>query len=44
MAGDLTKQGLPRPAQPVWRSYVEQRDRALRAANKPMTTRYPLHL
>lgn len=44
MRGNLTKEGLPRPGQPVWRSYVEEWDRALRAANHPQTTRYNYEL
>ena len=44
MPGDLTKTGLPRPAQPTWRSYLEEWDRASRAANKPETTRYNYQL
>jgi len=44
MVGDLTEQGLPRPAAPVWRSYVEEWDRALRAANRPLSTRYNYEL
>lgn len=44
MKGDLTERRLPRPAEPVWRSYVEQWDRSLRAANKPLTTRYNYEL
>jgi len=39
MAGDLTERGLPRPAAPVWRSYLDEWDRALRAANRPWSTR-----
>jgi integrase/recombinase XerC len=44
MKGDLTEQRLPRPTEPVWRSYVEEWDRSLRAANKPLTTRYNYEL
>jgi integrase/recombinase XerC len=44
MARDLTKGGLPRPSAPVWRNYVEEWDRALRAANRPRTTRYNYEL
>ncbi|WP_409180134.1 tyrosine-type recombinase/integrase [Amycolatopsis sp. VS8301801F10] len=40
----LTKQGLPRPAHDLWRSYVEEWDRSLRADNKPHTTRYNYEL
>jgi site-specific recombinase XerD len=40
----LTEGGLPRPTAPVWRSYVEEWDRSLRAANKPLTTRYNYEL
>jgi integrase/recombinase XerC len=41
---DLTEQRLPRPAEAVWRGYVEEWDRSLRAANKPLTTRYNYEL
>ncbi|KAA9157931.1 tyrosine-type recombinase/integrase [Amycolatopsis acidicola] len=44
MGRELTKQGLPRPRQEIWRSYVEEWDRALRAANHPETTRYNYEL
>ncbi|OLF11877.1 tyrosine-type recombinase/integrase [Actinophytocola xanthii] len=44
MTGDLTEEGLPRPVQPVWRGYVQEWDRALRAAGKPLTTRYNYEL
>ena len=40
MPTNLTKQGLPRPVGDSWRSYVEEWDRSLRAANRPHTTRY----
>ncbi|MFK0251227.1 hypothetical protein ACIQUM_41565 [Amycolatopsis azurea] len=40
MTTNLTKQGLPRPKDDVWRSYVEEWDRSLRAANRPHTTPY----
>jgi site-specific recombinase XerC len=40
----LTKQGLPRPTEPAWRSYVEEWDRAQRGQNKPHTTRYNYEL
>ncbi|WP_020659880.1 hypothetical protein [Amycolatopsis benzoatilytica] len=39
MPTNLTKQGLPRPASDLWRSYLEEWDRSLRADNKPHTTR-----
>src|SRR5215207_4150821 len=44
MRGHLTERGLPLPAAPVWRSYVGEWDRALRAANRPWTTRYNYQL
>jgi integrase/recombinase XerC len=44
MTGDLTNGGLPRPAAPVWRGYLEEWDRSLRAANRPMSTRYNYEL
>lgn len=44
MTTNLTKQGLPRPKDGVWRSYVEEWDRSLRAANRPHTTRYNYQL
>jgi integrase/recombinase XerC len=44
MKGDLTEQRLPRPNEAVWRGYVEEWDRSLRAANKPLTTRYNYEL
>jgi integrase/recombinase XerC len=44
MTGNLTNGGLPRPAAPAWRSYLDDWDRALRAANKPRTTRYNYEL
>lgn len=44
MTTNLTKQGLPRPQDDVWRSYVEEWDRSLRAANRPHTTRYNYEL
>lgn len=44
MKGDLTEQRLPRPAESVWCGYVEEWDRSLRAANKPLTTRYNYEL
>lgn len=40
----MTKGGLPRPSAPVWRTYLEEWDRALRAANRPHTTRYNYEL
>lgn len=40
MSGDLTNGGLPRPAAPVWCGYLDDWDRALRAANRPYKTRY----
>ncbi|MET9258556.1 hypothetical protein [Amycolatopsis sp. NPDC004079] len=40
----LAKQGLPRPANDVWRSYVGEWGRSLRADNKPHTTRYNYEL
>lgn len=40
MTGDLTNGGLPRPAAPVWASYLDDWDRALRTANRPYKTRY----
>ncbi len=44
MPTNLTKQGLPRPVDDTWRSYVEEWDRSLRAANRPHTTRYNYEL
>lgn len=44
MGTNLTNSGLPRPARAVWRSYVEEWDRSLRAANRPETTRYNYEL
>ncbi len=44
MTTNFTKQGLPRPADDVWRSYVEEWDRSLRAANRPHTTCYNYQL
>ncbi|WP_409464422.1 tyrosine-type recombinase/integrase [Amycolatopsis sp. GA6-003] len=44
MPADVTKQGLPRPIDDAWRSYVEEWDRSLRAANRPHTTRYHYEL
>jgi site-specific recombinase XerD len=44
MTGDLTNGGLPRPAAPAWRSYLDEWDRALRAANRPHSTRYNYEL
>ena len=44
MPANLTKQGLPRPVNDTWRSYVEEWDRSLRAANRPHTTRYNYEL
>ncbi|HEX5406027.1 MAG TPA: tyrosine-type recombinase/integrase [Pseudonocardiaceae bacterium] len=40
----MTNGGLPRPAAPAWRSYLEEWDRSLRAANKPRSTRYNYEL
>ncbi|MGH3876806.1 MAG: tyrosine-type recombinase/integrase [Actinophytocola sp.] len=44
MKGDLTEQRLPRPVGAIWRTYVEDWDRSMRAANKPLTTRYNYEL
>ncbi|MCU1688046.1 MAG: integrase family protein [Amycolatopsis sp.] len=44
MSTNLTKQGLPRPTEPAWRSYVEEWVRSLRAQDKPHTTRYNYEL
>ncbi|WP_020495652.1 hypothetical protein [Sciscionella marina] len=44
MTGDLTKQCLPRPQAAVWRSYLDEWDRALRAGNYPESTRYNYEL
>jgi integrase/recombinase XerC len=44
MTTNLTKQGLPRPREAEWHSFVEEWDRSLRAANRPHTTRYNYEL
>jgi site-specific recombinase XerD len=44
MTTNLTRQGLPRPEEQEWRSFVEEWDRSLRAANRPHTTRYNYEL
>ncbi|OXM54455.1 site-specific integrase [Amycolatopsis alba] len=44
MTTNLTKQGLPRPKDDMWRSYIEEWDRSLRASNRPHTTRYNYQL
>ncbi|KAA9163986.1 hypothetical protein FPZ12_008135 [Amycolatopsis acidicola] len=40
----MTEQGLPQPGDDTGRSYVEEWDRALPAANRPHTTRYNYEL
>jgi integrase/recombinase XerC len=44
MIENLTESGLPQPAARVWRGYLSEWDRSLRAANKPLTTRYNYEL
>lgn len=44
MRANLTKQGPPRPRQDVWRSYLDEWDRALLSSNRPPTTRYNYEL
>jgi integrase/recombinase XerC len=44
MPSHLTVRGLPRPAAPIWSTFLDDWDRGLRAANKPQTTRYNYEL
>jgi integrase/recombinase XerC len=44
MPSHLTVRGLPRPAAPIWSTFLDDWDRSLRAANKPQTTRYNYEL